>query len=630
MDVVWRCTLWYNRYVQGAFLMKLNYDRKSKDPTYFIQVGIRNGKKVTTKNVERIGKHSELLKITDNPLEYARQKVKEYNDNLKNSRVEYNITIHFDDKVINRGNIVSRSTCRNIGYLYLKEIYSSLKLSGFFEKVCSDRRIAFHPDMINMVLAFSRILDPGSKLHTLKNLSHFYGDFDFSHQDILRFMDILEENYDEYLSHLFESSNKVIKRNTSVCYFDCTNFYFEKETEDEDVYDEITGELIKGLLKYGVSKEHRPNPIVQMGLFMDADGIPLSMCINPGSDNESLCAVPAEKKMLKMFENKDIIYCADAGLGYNDARVFNDFGGRKFVVTQSVKKLSDVLKQAVFNDFDYRFSQDGRPMSLEAMKNFDRTLMENRKYYDGYIYKSIMVDKPVDLGLFEIRQSKNGKTRKVKSKGTLKQRIIVTYSRKMAEYQKTVRNRQIERAKKILTAMDPENFKKGPHDVTRFIKSDKEKKNYSLDEARIEEEAKYDGFYAVATNIFDMKETEVLDIQSRRYQIEDCFRILKTNFSSRPVYHHKENRIKAHFLICYTALLIYRLLEVKLDRNKTHFTTGQIIETLQNMNVVNCSDMYYQSCYTGSDVLDSLEQLFDLKLNRKYYLPKTLNKLKKI
>lgn len=615
MNVVWRCTLWYNDYVQGAFLMKLNYDRKSKDPTYFIQVGIRNGKKVTTKNVERIGKHSELLKITDDPLKYARQKVKEYNDNLKNSRVEYNITIHFDDKVINRGNIVSRSTCRNIGYLYLKEIYSSLNLSGFFEKVCSDRRIAFHPDMINMVLAFSRILDPGSKLHTLKNLSRFYGDFDFSHQDILRFMDILEENYDEYLSHLFESSNKVIKRNTSVCYFDCTNFYFEKETEDEDVYDEITGELIKGLLKYGVSKEHRPNPIVQMGLFMDADGIPLSMCINPGSDNESLCTVPAEKKMLKMFENKDIIYCADAGLGYNDARVFNDFGGRKFVVTQSVKKLSDVLKQAVFNDFDYRFSQDGRPMSLEAMKSFDRTLTENRRYYDGYIYKSIMVDKPVDLGLFEIRQSKNGKTRKVKSKGTLKQRIIVTYSRKMAEYQKTVRNRQIDRAKKILTAMDPENFKKGPHDVTRFIKSDKEKKNYSLDEARIEAEAQYDGFYAVATNIFDMKETEVLDIQSRRYQIEDCFRILKTNFSSRPVYHHKENRIKAHFLICYTALLIYRLLEVKLNRNKTHFTTGQIIETLQNMNVVNCSDMYYQSCYTGSDVLDSLEQLFDLKLN---------------
>ena len=610
--------------------MKLNYDRKSKDPTYFIQVGIRNGKKVTTKNVERIGKHSELLKITDDPLEYAKQRVKEYNENIKNSKVEYNITVNFDDKVINQGNTVSKSTCKNTGYFYLKELYSSLGISDFFDKVCSGRKIAFNPNMINMVLTFSRILDPGSKMHTLNNLTGFYGDFDFSHQDILRFMDILEENYDEYISHLFESSNKVIKRNTNVCYFDCTNFYFEKESEDEDVYDEITGELIKGLLKYGVSKEHRPNPIVQMGLFMDADGIPLSMCINPGSDNESLCAVPAEKKMLKMFENKDIIYCSDAGLGYNDTRLFNDFGGRKFVVTQSIKKLNNILKQAVFNDYDYRFSQDGKPASLETMKTFDRTLQENRKYYDGYIYKSIPVDKLVDLGLFEVKQYKNGKTKKVKSKGNLKQRIIVTYSRKMAEYQKTVRNRQIERAKKILANMDPDNFKKGPNDVTRFIKSDKEKKNYYLDEARIEEEAKYDGFYAVATNIFDMKETEVLDIQSRRYKIEDCFRVLKANFSSRPVYHRKENRIKAHFLICYTALLIYRLLEVKLDRNKTHFTTEQIIETLQNMNVVNCSDMYYQACYTGSDVLDSLEQLFDLKLNRKYYQPKTLNKFKKI
>lgn len=610
--------------------MKLNYDRKSKDPTYFIQVGIRNGKKVTTKNVERIGKHSELLKITGDPLEYAKQRVKEYNENIKNSKVEYNITVNFDDKVINQGNTISKSTCKNTGYFYLKELYSSLGISDFFDKVCSGRKIAFNPNMINMVLTFSRILDPGSKMHTLKNLTGFYGDFDFSHQDILRFMDILEENYDEYLSHLFESSNKVIKRNTNVCYFDCTNFYFEKESEDEDVYDEITGELIKGLLKYGVSKEHRPNPIVQMGLFMDADGIPLSMCINPGSDNESLCAVPAEKKMLKMFENKDIIYCSDAGLGYNDTRLFNDFGGRKFVVTQSIKKLNSILKQAVFNDYDYRFSQDGKPASLESMKTFDRTLKENRKYYDGYIYKSIPVDKLVDLGLFEVKKYKNGKTKNVKSKGTLKQRIIVTYSRKMAEYQKTVRNRQIERAKKILANMDPDNFKKGPNDVTRFIKSDKEKKNYYLDEARIEEEAKYDGFYAVATNIFDMKETEVLDIQSRRYKIEDCFRVLKTNFSSRPVYHRKESRIKAHFLICYTALLIYRLLEVKLDRNKTHFTTEQIIETLQNMNVVNCSDMYYQACYTGSDVLDSLEQLFDLKLNRKYYQPKTLNKFKKI
>ena len=597
--------------------MKLNYDRKSKDPTYFIQVGIRNGKKVTTKNIERIGKHSELLKITDDPLEYAKQKVKEYNEKIKTSKVEYRITLDFDEKLINQGNIVSSSTCNNIGYFYLKEIYSALGLNDYFHTLCEGRKIQFDLDLINKALVFSRILDPGSKLHTWNHLHEFFGDFDFSHQDILRFMDVLNANYDGYLAHLFEASNSVIKRNTNVCYFDCTNFYFEKETEDEDVFDEVTGELIKGLLKYGASKEHRPNPIVQMGLFMDADGIPLSMCINPGSDNESICAVPAEKKMLDMFRNKDIIYCSDAGLGYTDTRLFNDFGGRKFVVTQSVKKLSDVLKQAVFNDFDYRFSQGGQRVSLEAMKTFDRDDAENSTYYNGYIYKSIPVDKAVDLGLFAEKRYKNGKTRQVKSKAVMKQRIIVTYSRKMAEYQKTIRNRQIERAKKILKTMDPEAFKKGPNDVTRFIRSDK-KRNYYLDQERIEEEAKYDGFYAVATNIFDMEETEILSIQARRYKIEDCFRILKTNFSSRPVHHRLESRIRAHFLICFTSLLIYRLLEVKLDRNNTHYTTEQILETLRNMNVTNCQDVYYQACYTGSDVLDSLEHLFNLQLNKKY------------
>ena len=626
MYVVWRCTLWYNLF--RGVLMKLNYDRKSKDPTYFIQVGIRNGKKVTTKNIERIGKHSELLKITDDPLEYAKQKVKEYNEKIKTSKVEYRITLDFDEKLVNQGNIVSSSTCNNIGYFYLKEIYSALGLNDYFHTLCEGRKIQFDLDLINKALVFSRILDPGSKLHTWNHLHEFFGDFDFSHQDILRFMDVLNANYDGYLAHLFEASNSVIKRNTNVCYFDCTNFYFEKETEDEDVFDEVTGELIKGLLKYGASKEHRPNPIVQMGLFMDADGIPLSMCINPGSDNESICAVPAEKKMLDMFRNKDIIYCSDAGLGYTDTRLFNDFGGRKFVVTQSVKKLSDVLKQAVFNDFDYRFSQGGQRVSLEAMKTFDRDDAENSTYYNGYIYKSIPVGKTVDLGLFEEKRYKNGKTRQVKSKAIMKQRIIVTYSRKMAEYQKTIRNRQIERAKKILKTMDPEAFKKGPNDVTRFIRSDK-KRNYYLDQERIEEEAKYDGFYAVATNIFDMEETEILSIQARRYKIEDCFRILKTNFSSRPVHHRLESRIRAHFLICFTSLLIYRLLEVKLDRNNTHYTTEQILETLRNMNVANCQDVYYQACYTGSDVLDSLEHLFNLQLNKKYYLPKTLNKLQK-
>ncbi len=608
--------------------MKLYYDRKSKDPTYFIQMGIRNGKKTTTKNIARIGKHSELLSITDDPLAYALKQVDEYNKKLNEEKVTYTQTIDFNEKIINNGDTSSSSLCKNIGYLVLNKIYSDLDLKEFFESICKDKKITFDPNLINMALTTLRILDPGSKLYSQSKLNTLYGDIDFSYQAIPKYMDILEENYNEYLSFLFKSSNKIIKRNTSVCYFDFTNFYFEKESEDIDVYDDVTNELIKGLLKYGVSKEHRPNPIVQMGLFMDGDGIPLSMSINSGSDNESINAVPSEKELIKMFKDKDIIYCSDAGLGYTNTRVFNDMGGRKFVVTQSVKKLSDVYKQAVFNDYDYKFSKDHKKTSLEFMKTFDRKDNKNIDYYNGYIYKSFEVDNMVDIGLTEIKQYKNGKTKEVKSKGVLKQRVIVTYSRKMAEYQKKVRNRQIERAQSLLENIDPETYKKGPNDVTRFIKKNKtlNKTDYCLDEDKIKEEEKYDGFYAIATNIFDKKEDEIIAIQANRYKIEDCFRVLKTNFSSRPVYHYKRERIRAHFLICYTALLIYRLLEVKLDRNGTHFTVNQIINTIKNMNVLEFDKAFYKACYTGSNVLDAFEKLFHLGLDRKNYLPSTLNK----
>ena len=608
--------------------MKLYYDKKSTDPTYFGQIGIRNGKKVTTKNILRIGKHSELLKVTKNPKAYALEQIDKYNKQIKEEKVEYNLTINFSEKLINKGDTTSESLCKNIGYFILNKIYSDLDIKDFFKEVCKDKKITYNPNLINMALTSLRILDPGSKLYSKSILPTLYGNIVFPYQAIPKYMDILEDNYDAYLTYLFNASNKVIKRNTSVCYFDCTNFYFEKEEEDEDIIDDVTGEVIKGLLKYGVSKEHRPNPIVQMDLFMDSDGIPLSMCINSGSDNESLCAVPAEKQLIKMFEDKDIIYCSDAGLGYKNTRVFNDCGDRKFVVTQSIKKLSDVLKQAVFNDYDYRYSKTHKPLSLEFMKNFDKTNKENFEYYDGYIYKSIEADSMVDIGLSEIKLLKNGKAKKVKAKGVLKQRIIITYSRKMAEYQKKIRNRQVERAQALLKNIDPETYKKGPNDVTRFIKSKKvlNKTDYYIGQEVINEEEKYDGFYAIATNIFDQSEDEIIDIQANRYKIEDCFRVLKTNFSSRPVYHYKEERIRAHFLICYTALLIYRLLEVQLDRNNTHFTTSQIIKTLQNMNVLEYGGAFYKSCYTGSNVLDALEQLFDLKLNKKNYLPKDLNK----
>ena len=612
--------------------MKLWYDRKSKNPTYFVQMGIRNGKKVTTKNIERIGKHSELLKTYDDPLAYARDYVKKYNENIRKEKININLSVDLSEKLKNSSNDeYSRSTFKNVGYFYIKNIYDHLGLKEFFDDICKDRKITFDMNAINMVLTASRIINPGSKLYTYNHLSRYYGSYDFSYQHIHRFMEEIYDHYDEYIERVFETSGSIHKRDTSVCYFDCTNFYFEKEDEDEDVYDEVTGELIKGLLKYGVSKEHRPNPLVQMGLFMDGDGIPLSMCINSGSDNESLCAVPAKEKLLKMFENKSIIYCSDAGLGYANTRLYNNVSGRKFIVTQSVKKLSSIYRQALLNDCDWKYLSDDSKASLTFMKDFDKKEENNRRYYDDFIYREFTVDKKVDTGLEEIHQLKNGKSRKVKDKGVLKQRIIVTYSRKMAEYQKTVRNRQIERAKQYLQHSDPDEIKRNQNDFRRFLrKAEGSKSRYELDESRIEQEQMYDGYYALATNIFDDSVRDIIEVSSRRYKIEDCFRVMKSCFDGRPVHHRKEIKIKVHFLICFTALLIQRLMEVKLDETGHHFTTGKIIENLKNMNVLSIEDAYYQSAYSGSECLDTLEEVFSLNLNKKYYLPKELNRLAKI
>ena len=612
--------------------MKLYYDRKSNNPTYFIQMGIRNGKKVTTKNIVRIGKHNDLLKITDDPLAYAKQKVKEYNENMENDKIEMSYSVDFSQKIINHGDDVSRSLVSNVGYLYIKSVFDQLGISEFLDTMLENRKVKFNALAVHLFLVSARILDPGSKLHSFGNIDNYYGEFAFDYQHIHRHMEMLEPHFNEYIKHLFDRSNSIIKRNTSVCYFDCTNYYFEKEYEDEDDYDDITGELIKGLIKYGISKEHRPNPIVQMGLFMDGDGIPLSMCLNPGNQNESSCVIPAESELIKMFDNKEFIYCSDAGLGYTNTRIFNSMGNRKFIVTQSIKKLSDNYKTAVFNDYDYKLIQNDQPVTLEFLKSFDKSDEENLKYYNEFAYKIIEVEKLVDLGLEKIVVQKNGKKRKVKDASTLKHRIIVTYSRKMAEYQKKVRQRQIDRARKLLeNNKDLDKLKKNPNDYTRFIKRNgKEQVKYSIDQSVIDEEARYDGFYAIATNIYDKDVKEIMEINSRRYKIEDCFRIMKTNFNSRPVYHYKESKIKSHFLICFTALLIYRLIEVKLDRNGTHFTTSQILETLKNMNVSNVEDLYYKAEYTGSNCLSALEGIFNLELDKKHYLPKTLNKISKI
>lgn len=617
--------------------MKLNYDRKSKDPTYFVQMGIRNGKKTTTKNVARIGKHSELLKITDDPLAYAKEQVKKYNEEYKNKNcVSLEIKVDFAEKIKATGDTASHSTLLNIGYFFLQQFYHDLKIDSFFESVTADRKNEFDPNLINRFLTYSRILYPDSKLGTHQNLCRFYEQPVFDYVHILRTMDILQEHYDEYIAHLFETSCQLVKRDTSVCFYDCSNYYFEVETDDEDYVDAVTGETIKGLRKYGPCKEHRPNPIVEMGLFMDRDGIPLSMCITSGSDNEQTTAIPLEKKLTKMFKGKKFIYCADAGLGSLNIRNFNSMGGRAFIVTQSIKKLSTALQQAVFSDTDYHLLSSDEPAVIKDMKEFDRHDPENRELYNDRIYKIIPADKAFDLGLHEEKEGKNGSVRKMKSKAVVPQKIIVSFSRKMMEYQRYIRNRQIDRAKKLLKNLDPETYKKGPHDVTRFIKRTSSTKSgekitdqYTIDQSVIEEEEKYDGFYAVATNLDDSAK-DILEVSANRYKIEDCFRMMKTNFSARPVFHQKRERIIAHFMICYTALLIYRLMEKKLDLHGTHYTADTLIETMKSMDVANIEDMCYMSTYTSSDACTALNAITGLGLDKKYYQPKELNKKIKI
>ena len=612
-----------------AASMKLYYDKRLKDPTYYIQQGFRNGKKTTTKNIKRLGKHSELLLITDDPLEYAKNEVKKMNEKYRSGRSEFIVTMDFNERIPSTDSPCSNSTSLNIGYLYLKDIYAKLNLSDFFKSVSSDRKITYDCNKICQFLTYARILDPASKYGTYDKLDTYYEKPQVEYQHMIRFLDILDRNSDQYLKHLFDNSENIVKRDTSVMYYDCTNYFFETEKPDEEIVDEVTGEIIFGLRQFGISKENKTSPIVEMGLIMDSRGIPISMCIHPGNTNEQLTAVPLEKEVIKMTGNKKFIYCADAGLGSYNIRKFNDMGGRAYIVTQSVKKLGQEIKDIVFNDSNYRLLSNDDAITLKEMRTFNKKDANNLSLYNDFAYKVIPANTAMDTGLYEEKVYKNGRTKKVKAKGTLHQYIIVTFSRKMMEYQRTIRERQLERAKKLLRLKDPEKIKKGPNDIRRFLKNtSSDTANYVLDMDKIHEEEKYDGFYAVATNLDDSAK-DILAVAQNRYKIEDCFRIMKTNFDARPVFLRKPERIRAHFLICYTALLIYRLMECKLDDNLTHVTTSNLIKTLRNMNVVNMDDMYYKSIYSGSQALDALERCFELQLNRKYYRPSDLNKIVK-
>lgn len=626
-------------------MIKLTISTSKSDKYYYAQMSVRKGKTVSSETVKVIGKHSELLQITNDPEAYARAEVEKLDKEYKNKKAPLSYSVDFSKKVEPTEALVSKSTSKNIGYFFLQYIISALKLRKYFSDLTADSKIRYDAYQIFRTLTYDRILFPGSKLKTWRNRGKYYENPEFGYNDILRFMDILANDFDGFISYLFNASNQVVTRDLSVCFYDCTNFYFEIEQEDEEYIDTVTGEIIRGLREYGFSKEHRPNPIVQMGLFMDSDGIPLSMCLHSGSTNEQLTAIPAEKKIVEMFKGKQFIYCADAGLGSYDIRKYNSFGNRAFIITQSIKKLSEQMQEAVFDNTDYKLLTNDQSVTIEFMKQFDRTDKENLYLYNDKAYKVIPADHSIVLnGFYDKKQYQNGNTKQVKAKTTIPQSLIITFSRKQFEYQRAVRNRQIERAKKLLNdAKDPEEVKRGPNDVRRFIKRKKVKDQenltvqdlYEINNERILEEEKYDGFYAIATNLevlnsnLRVKKPEVLhvlSIMANRNVIEYDFRIMKTDFSARPVNHRLPPRILAHFMICYGALLIHRLMEKLLDdSNPEHFTVSDLTETIRNINVAPVDSKFHTALYTGSKILTALQKLTGIELDMQHYRPKDLD-----
>ncbi len=391
----------------------------------------------------------------------------------------------------------------------LKKIFTDLKLNDFFSNLKDEkkRKMKFNSDEINELLTYSRILDPKSKLSTCDSTDFYYGKNKIQYHDTLRFLDFMSENFDEYLTHLYSATDNYTTLDTSVCYYDCTNYHFETETPDDDYVDEVTGEVIQGFRKYGVSKQHQPSPLVQMGLFMDGNGIPLTMCLNPGSTNEQLTVKDVENKLIKSMKDTKYIYCADAGLGSMDIRVFNSMKNRDFIVTQSIKKLPIEIQNSIFQ-WRYKLLSIDKLSTIHSMKTFDKHDEKFKHFYNDYLYK-----------------------------------VIDTYL---------------------------------------------------LNEELIKEEEKYDGYYAISTSLLNEKPQVIIQKTKSRYKIEDCFRVLKTNFNTRPVYLQGKDKIISHFMVCYTSLLIYRLLEQKLKNIGYNFTIDNILDTLKSMNVINVKDSHYQ------------------------------------
>lgn len=569
--------------------MKVSISKSKNTTIYYLSKSVRIGNKTTTKTVEKIGTYDEIKKICGDldPLEwakdYAAKRTAEENSCKQNVIMRYSSSALIDKNI--------RRSC-NVGYLFLQEIYYSLGLDKICRTISEKYKFDYDLNDIVSMLVYSRIIAPGSKLSSLKSAQRFLEQPKCELHQVYRALEVIAKENDFFQSELYKNSRKAVNRKKEVLYYDCTNYYFEIEDEDD-------------FRKYGVSKEHRPNPIVQMGMFMDADGIPLAFSLFEGNQNEQSSMSPLEKKVLKDFDTSELIVCTDAGLSSTANRRFNSILGRGFVTTQPIKKLKGFLQDFCLDDDNWHTPNSNKTYKLSEL--------DEEADYDKIFYK--------DRWIIE---------------NNLEQHLIVTYSIKYRNYQREIRERQIERACKLVTS--PSKLSKSKaNDPKRFIEQNHytpdgevaSKTIASLSRQKIANEAKYDGLYAVCTNLeYDVP--SIIKINRKRWEIEECFRIMKTEFKARPVYLSRKDRITAHFTTCFIALVIYRILEQKL---KEKYTCTQLIDTIRSMDMMIAPGEGYIPSYTRTDITDALHNAFgfrtDYQITSQKNMRNILNQIKK-
>lgn len=566
--------------------MRLSITNNKNSSTFYVIKSVTVDGKRTSKVIERLGNYEEV-KIKANgedPIVWAKKYIDTLNKQEKENNNILNIPFY-------KNKILEKNTkyTFNIGYLFLQDIYYSLGLNNICNDITNEYQFKFDLNSVLSRLIYSRIIFPSSKLKTLELSNNFIEPPNFDYNHILRSLEVISKETDFIQAELYKNSKKYSKRNDKILYYDCTNYYFEIEQEE-------------GIKQYGVSKENRPNPIVQMGLFLDGDGIPLAFNINPGNTNEQITLQPLEKQIINDFNNASFVVCTDAGLASNANRKFNDKENRKFITTQSIKKLKDYLKEWMFDKTGWHIPSIPNPIDLSNLDN-DEELQE--KFKDTVFYKERWINE-------------NG----------LEQKIIVTYSLKYKNYQKNIRNSQIERAQKLINSNPKSISKPKQNDFKRFIEKTNTTKDgivaeetyYNLNQEAINNESKYDGYYAVCTNLEDTAE-EIIKINKNRWEIEESFRIMKSEFKARPVYLSRDDRIKAHFTTCFLALTIFRYLEKKI---KSKHTVTEIIEALRNYNLRELKGFGYIPDYELTDIIEDLQNIFNINTSTE------LNDYKKI